>query len=71
MSQVYPPDKYHDGRSPSAWTVSIGGMIAAVVIAIGAVTGPSWVTIWIGVAVFVVAAIAAVVLSRRGLSNRA
>ncbi len=66
-----PPVKYHDGRSPSAWTVSIGGMVASTVIAVGAVAGPSWITIYAGVALFVLVCVAAIVLSRRGYSNRA
>lgn len=70
MSSAYPPEKYHDGRSPSAWTVSIGGMVAGLVIAIGAVLGPNWPTIFVGIGLFVVAGVVGMVLSRRGLSNR-
>lgn len=70
MSSVYPPEKYHDGRSPSAWTVSIGGMVAGFIIAIGAVLGPNWPLIFAGVGLFAVAGVIAMVLSRRGLSNR-
>lgn len=70
MSSVYEPDKYHDGRSPSAWTISIGGMIASTIIAAGAIMGPNWIVIAIGVIIFVLSGIVSMVQSRRGLSNR-
>lgn len=67
----YAPVKYHDGRSPSAWALSIGCMIGSVIIAIGAVGGPNWTTIIVGLVVCVISMIVAAVMTTRGLSNRA
>lgn len=60
--------KYHDGRSPSAWAFCGGASFAALIIMAGAM-GPHWTIIWIGVAVFVLSAIAGIVLASRGLTN--
>ena len=65
----YAPVKYHDGRSPSAWTLSVGCMIGAVVAAFGAM-GPHWTIIYVGAAICLVSIIVAAVLMGRGLSNR-
>ncbi|HET9127458.1 MAG TPA: HGxxPAAW family protein [Propionibacteriaceae bacterium] len=69
MSAERSDEKYHDGTSPAAWTTSIGGMVGGLIIAIGAVTGPNWPTIFAGIGLFIVAAIVSLVLVRRGLGN--
>ena len=69
MSVESSHEKYHDGTSPAAWTVSIGGMVGGLIIAIGAILGPNWPTIFAGIAVFVVAAVVSLVLVRRGFGN--
>ena len=71
MSVESTHEKYHDGTSPAAWTVSIGGMVGGLIIAIGAVLGPNWPTIFVGIAVFLVSAVIGWVLARRGYANGA
>lgn len=66
--QAHATQKYHDGRSPSAWAFCGGASLAALIIMAGAM-GPHWTIIWIGIGVFVLSAIASIVLASRGLTN--
>lgn len=66
----YEPDKYHDGKSPSAWAMFYGGAIASIIVAVGCVLGPNWMLVIVGSVLFVLSGVVAMVLSRRGLSNR-
>lgn len=58
--------EYHDGKSPAAWTGSIGAALGFVIIAISAVLGPAWVGVWIGAGLIVVAIIATLILQAKG-----
>ena len=60
------PKYYHHGRSPAAWTGSIIGTLGFLIVAVGAVFGPSWITIWIGAAVVLIAALTTMVMKVMG-----
>lgn len=66
--QAHATQKYHDGRSPSAWAFCGGSSVAAIIVMAGAM-GPRWWIIWIGLAVFVISIVASLVLASRGLTN--
>lgn len=60
------PQHYHHGRSPAAWAGSVTATIGFLIAAIGAVAGPSWVMVGIGVAIVLVAALGTMILKTLG-----
>lgn len=63
------PQYYYHGRSPAAWTGAILGSVGFTIAAVGAVVGPSWLTIIIGAAVILIAGLATMILKAMGLGQ--
>lgn len=57
---------YHHGRSPAAWTGSVGTAVGFVIAAIAAMLGPSWPLLAVGVAIIALSAIVTMVMKTMG-----
>ena len=65
------PKFYHHGRSPAAWAGSVTAAIGFILGAIGAVAGPNWVVVGIGVALVLIAGVGTMVLKAMGFGQPA
>lgn len=60
------PKYYHHGRSPAAWTGSIGAAVGFVIVAVAAMLGPNWTLVVVGSAIVAVFALVTLVMKVMG-----
>lgn len=66
---VPPPPHHNEGKTVAAWTMNLGIVGGAVLIALGMIIPSLMVLLWVGAGVVVVAIIIGIVLSVAGLGQ--
>lgn len=70
LAQVRQGMTVHHGKTPAAWVGALTALVGFFVGGTGLILGPNWLVFWIGIAIVVLALIAARILVAVGLGAR-